>query len=714
VSIPVKNARCELCGMLATSSVKDEHGVTHHYCEHHTPRDAEARGAPNGAHGEHGRAVGGAKGYDKHAGHSVAMFRDRFFVSLALTVPVVLYGGILKTLFGFEAPAFPGSDLVPPVFSTVVFFYGGLVFLRGAVTELRFRLPGMMTLISLAISVAFVYSIVAQLLLRGETLFWELTTLITVMLFGHWMEMRSVGRAQGALQELAKLLPDEAERIGDGGTERVAVSELRVGDLVLVRPGAKVPADGEVAEGESSVNEAMITGESRPVTKAKGSAVIAGTVNGEGSLRVKVTKVGEQTALAGIMRLVADAQASRSRAQVLADRAAFLLTVVAIATGALTFAGWLLIGRGLAFSIERTVAVLVIACPHALGLAIPLVVAISTSLSARNGILVRDREALEAARAIDVVLFDKTGTLTKGEHGVTRVTSFGRLPENDLLAIAASAEAESEHIIGRAIVSEAEKRRLSLRRVARFSAAPGKGVRGDVDGNRVEVGNRAYFGDRIATSIPQEVSAAESAGQTAVFVSLDGELAGAIALADQPRAESKEAVVQLRELGIRVAMVTGDAKAVADAVAKELGIEEVFAEVLPERKAEKVKELQRDGSRVAMVGDGVNDAPALAQADIGIAIGAGTDVAIESAGIILVRNDPRDVVKTVTLSRATYGKMVQNLFWAAGYNVVAIPLAAGVLAPQGIILAPAFGAVLMSASTVIVAANAQLLRGLKL
>jgi Cu2+-exporting ATPase len=700
--------------MLATASVKDEHGVTHNYCEHHAPRQAPARAARHEAHAEHGRAAAGAKRYDKHAGHSVAMFRDRFFVSLALTLPVVLYGGILKTLFGFEAPAFPGSDLVPPVFSTVVFFYGGLVFLRGAVTELRFRLPGMMTLISLAISVAFVYSIVSQLFLGGETLFWELTTLITVMLFGHWMEMRSVGRAQGALQELAKLLPDEAERISDSGTERVAVSDLRVGDVVLVRPGAKVPADGEVAEGESSVNEAMITGESRPVDKAKGSAVIAGTVNGEGSLRVKVTKVGEETALAGIMRLVADAQASRSRAQVLADRAAFLLTVVAIVTGVLTFVGWLLAGRGLAFGIERTVAVLVIACPHALGLAIPLVVAISTSLSARNGILVRDRQALEAARAIDVVLFDKTGTLTKGEHGVTRVISFGRLPDNDLLAIAASAEAESEHIIGRAIVAEAEKRRLPLGRVARFSAAPGKGVRGDVDGKRVEVGNRAYFGDKVPDAVPDEARAAESAGQTVVFVSVDSELTGAIALADQPRAESKEAVARLRELGIRVAMVTGDAKAVADSVASEIGIEEVFAEVLPELKAEKVKELQRDGSRVAMVGDGVNDAPALTQADIGIAIGAGTDVAIESAGIILVRNDPRDVVKTVKLSRATYGKMVQNLFWAAGYNVVAIPLAAGVLAGQGILLAPAFGAVLMSASTVIVAANAQLLRGLEL
>src|SRR5437870_5550963 len=544
------------------------------------------------------------------------MFRDRFYVSLVLTIPVVLYSGILRTLFEIEPPAFPGSDLVPLVISTFVFFYGGLVFLRGAASELAARLPGMMTLISLAITVAFVYSIVSQVLFGGDTLFWERTTLITVMLLGHWLEMRSTDRAQGALRELAKLLPDEAERITDGGTERVVLSELRERDLVLVRPGARVPADGEVSEGASAVNESMITGESRPVEKAVGAKVIAGTVNGDGSLKVKVTAIGERTALAGIMRLVAEAQASRSRAQVLADRAASLLTFVAITAGVITFTAWIAVGRGLGFSIERTVAVLVIACPHALGLAVPLVVAISTSISARNGLLVRDRKALEAARAIDVVLFDKTGTLTRGEP--------------------------------------------------------------------------------------------------VVFVATRCAVVGAISLADEIRHESKEAVAQLRRLGMRVAMVTGDNRAVADGVAKDLGIEEVFAEVLPEDKAEIVKKLQRDGSRVAMVGDGVNDAPALTQADLGIAIGAGTDVAIQSAGIILVRNDPRDVVKIIRLSRATYSKMIQNLLWAAGYNVVAIPLAAGVLASQGILLAPAVGAIFMSASTIIVAANAQLLRGLKL
>ncbi|OLC53003.1 MAG: copper-translocating P-type ATPase [Chloroflexi bacterium 13_1_40CM_4_68_4] len=641
------------------------------------------------------------------------MFRDRFFVSLGLTIPVVLYSGILRTLFGFEPPAFPGSGLIPLVVSTFVFFYGGLVFLRGAVSELAARLPGMMTLISLAITVAFVYSVISQVVFGGDTLFWELTTLITVMLLGHWLEMRSVSRAQGALQELAKLLPDDAERIRDGGTERVSLSELREGDLVLVRPGARIPADGEVVEGASSVNESMITGESRPVEKVVDAKVIAGTVNGDGSLKVKVTAIGESTALAGIMRLVAEAQASRSRAQILADRAAFLLTVVAISVGLITFVVWIAVGKSLGFSVERTVAVLVIACPHALGLAIPLVVAISTTIAARNGLLVRDRRALEAARAIDVVLFDKTGTLTRGEAVVRQVIPLDGIDERDLLDLAASVEAESEHAFSRAIVAKARQSGLSPRRVDRFSAVPGKGVRAEIAGELVEVGNRGYFAGRLDGGVSLRVKEAEVA-ETVVFVARRGAIVGAISLADEIRPESKEAIAELHRLGARVAMVTGDSRAVADGVAKELGIAEVFAEVLPEHKAEKVKELQRDGSRVAMVGDGVNDAPALTQADVGIAIGAGTDVAIQSAGIILVRNDPRDVVKVIRLSRATYSKMIQNLFWAAGYNVVAIPLAAGVLASQGILLAPAVGAVLMSASTIIVAANAQLLRGLKL
>ena len=641
------------------------------------------------------------------------MFRDRFYVSLVLTIPVVLYSGILRTLFGFEPPAFAGSDLVPLVISTFVFFYGGLVFLRGAVSELAARLPGMMTLISLAITVAFVYSVVSQIVFGGDTLFWELTTLITVMLLGHWLEMRSVSRAEGALQELAKLLPDDAERIRDGGTETVSLSDLREGDLVLVRPGARVPVDGEVIEGASAVNESMITGESRPVEKVSGAKMVAGTVNGDGSLEVTVTAIGESTALAGIMRLVAEAQASRSRAQILADRAASLLTFVAITAGVVTFVAWIAVGRGLGFSIERTVAVLVIACPHALGLAIPLVVAISTSISARSGLLVRDRRALEAARAVDVVLFDKTGTLTRGEPAVHEVISLNGVSERDLLTLAASVEAESEHALSRAIVAKAKDAGLSRRKVDRFSAVPGKGVRGEIEGELEEVGNRGYFPGKLDGNVSEKVKRAEEA-ETVVFVARHGEVVGAISLSDEIRPESREAVAELRRLGVRVAMVTGDNHAVAHAVAKELGIDEVFAEVLPEHKANKVRELQRDGSRVAMVGDGVNDAPALTQADVGIAIGAGTDVAIQSAGVILVRNDPRDVVKIIRLSRATYSKMIQNLFWAAGYNVVAIPLAAGLLASQGILLAPAVGAIFMSASTIIVAANAQLLRGLKL
>jgi Cu2+-exporting ATPase len=640
------------------------------------------------------------------------MFRDRFYVSLVLTIPVVLYSGILRTLFGFEPPAFPGSNFVPLAISTFVFFYGGLVFLRGAVSELAARLPGMMTLISLAITVAFVYSVISQVVFGGDTLYWELTTLITVMLLGHWLEMRSIDRAQDALQELAKLLPDDAERIRDGGTEHVSLSEVREGDLVLVRPGARVPADGEVIEGASSVNESMITGESRPVEKAVGAKVIAGTVNGDGSLKIKVTAIGESTALAGIMRLVAEAQASRSRAQVLADRAASLLTVVAISVGLITFVAWIAVGKSLGFSIERTVAVLVIACPHALGLAIPLVVAISTTIAAGNGLLVRDRRALEAARAIDVVLFDKTGTLTRGEPAVREVISLDGASERDLLTLAASVEAESEHALSRAIVAKAKEAGLLPRRVDRFAAVPGKGVRGEIEGELVEVGNRGYFAGKLDGNVSEKVKRAEAA-ETVVFVARRGQIVGAISLADEIRPESKEAIAELRRLGVRVAMVTGDNQAVADAVAKDIGIEEVFAEIMPEHKAEIVKKLQRDGSRVAMVGDGVNDAPALTQADVGIAIGAGTDVAIQSAGIILVRNDPRDVVKIIRLSRATYAKMIQNLFWAAGYNVVAIPLAAGVLASQGILLAPAVGAIFMSASTIIVAVNAQLLRGLK-
>lgn len=652
------------------------------------------------------------------------MFRDKFWVSLLLTIPVVLYSPMIQDFLNFSMPAFPGSNWIPFVFGSVIFFSGGMVFLQSALGELRARLPGMMTLIALAITAAYTYSLAVTFGLEGTEFFWELATLITIMLLGHWLEMRSVSAAQGALGELAKLLPDTAERvrrseIGDrrSATEQVYVSELRIGDQVLVRPGAKVPADGEIAEGRSSLNESMLTGESKPVSKTIGDAVIAGTVNGDGAVTVTVTKIGADTALAGIMRLVAEAQASRSRAQILADKAAMYLTFVALLAGGGSFAYWLAAGAGTAFALERLVTVLVIACPHALGLAVPLVTSISTSLSARNGILVRQRMALEAARNIDVVLFDKTGTLTTGEFGVTNVWSAGEEHEETVLELAAAVDAKSQHPIGHAIVAESSKHGHASQQASDVTALPGRGIEGQIGKRTITVGGPQLLADRkveLTEKLERSIKEAEVRGETVVVV-LDGSTAlGAIALADQIRTESKEAVSALQQAGVRVAMVTGDAEDVAQSVAKQLGIEEVFARVLPDQKVEKVKALQTDGSKVLFVGDGVNDAPALTQADVGVAIGAGTDVAIESAGIILVRNDPRDISRIVTLSRATYAKMVQNLLWATGYNVVAIPLAAGVLASSGILLAPALGAVLMSLSTVVVATNAQFLRRLQL
>ena len=677
------------------------------------------------AHGEH--AVHGGPG--RHAGHDINVLRKRFWVTLILTIPVVVYSAGIQRLLHFTAPRFPGSEYVPALLGTFIFFYGGIFFIKGAAGELRNRLPGMMTLISLAIMVAFVFSLTVTLrLLAGEPLYWELSTLITVMLLGHWMEMRAVGRATGALQELAKLMPDEAERIKDGGTEVVPVHELRPGDLVLVRPGAKIPADGEVVEGESNVNEAMITGESRPVGKSPGMQVIAGTVNGEGSLRVRVTKTGDETALAGIMRLVAEAQSSRSMAQNLADRAAYWLTLIAIGVGAITFIVWTLSTRPESFALERTVTVLVIACPHALGLAIPLVIAISTTLAARNGLLVRDRLALETARNLDVVVFDKTGTLTKGEFGVVGIHSSSAkatadeavgMDEDQALALAAAVEHDSEHFLAKAIVRAAEERGLKLPEVQDFKALPGRGVEAKVDGRTVQVG-----GPRLLESLGLEVQKErrqserpDPSGQsdkTIVYLVVEGKVQATIELADVIRPESREAVNELKAMGIEVAMMTGDSEDVARSVAGELGITEYYANILPEDKEKRIREIREQGRRVAMVGDGVNDAPALASADVGIAIGAGTDVAIEAGGIILVRNDPRDVVRIVRLSKASYRKMVQNLLWATGYNVIAIPAAAGVFASYGIILPPALGAVFMSASTVIVAANAQLLRRLRL
>jgi Cu2+-exporting ATPase len=641
------------------------------------------------------------------------MFRDRFWWSLALTLPTLVWGELLQEWLGYAAPVFPGSGLIPPVFGTLVFLYGGRVFVQGAVRELKDRLPGMMTLISLAISVAFLFSLAVTLGFPGSPLWWELATLVTIMLLGHWIEMRSISQAHGALKELAKLMPNTAVRVRGDETEEVPLDALRDGDVVLIRPGDSVPADGTVVRGESSVNEAMITGESRPVRMGEGDEVIAGTVNGEGSLRVEVTGTGDQTALAGIMRMVEQAQQSRSRAQALADRAAFWLTVVAVGAGGLTLAAWLILGATGQFAIQRVVTVLVIACPHALGLAIPLVIAISTTIGARNGLLVRDRRGLEEARKLDAVVFDKTGTLTRGEFRVVGVETAGDLSEDEALRLAAAVERDSEHTIARGIVRSAEERELSVPTSSDFENIPGHGVRATVEERTLHMGGPAMLRKldvEPGSALKEFEERAAGRGQAVVYlVEADNALA-AFAVADAIREESREAIRALREAGIEVVMLTGDARAVAEAVAEELEIDTVFAEVLPDQKAEKVKELQAQGKRVAMVGDGVNDAPALVTADVGVAIGAGTDVAVESGDVVLVRSDPRDVPRIVRLSKATYRKMIQNLWWAAGYNILAIPLAAGALYSWGIVLHPAVGAILMSMSTVIVAANAQLLR----
>ncbi len=650
--------------------------------------------------------------FNKHKGHSTNVFRAKFWVSLVLSIPVVLYSDVVQELLRFEAPVFPGSEYVPFALSSVIFFYGGWVFIASAFRELKAKLPGMMTLIALAISVAYVYSVFAVLFGGGETLFWELATLITIMLLGHWLEMRAVSGAQSALKELSKLLPDEAEVLRSGKIEIIPLSELEKGDVVLVKPGGRIPADGVVADGVSDVNESVATGESKPVPKKTGDAVIAGTTNGDGSLRITVTKIGDETFLAGVMRLVAEAQSSKSRLQMLSDRAAYYLTIIAVVTGGATLATWLALADP-AFAINRMVAVLVIACPHALGLAIPLVASISTTKAARNGFLVKQRLALEAARSVDVVLFDKTGTLTKGEFGIDRIVPSVEGNELEVLTYAASVNSHSEHPLANAVVEEAKKRNAGMLEAKNFQRIPGKGVRADIGGVEVLVGSVSLaedYGLMLSGRMKTETDALAQQGKTINVVMKGGAVLGAIALADVIREESREAIKTLRDMGVKTAMITGDAPQVAKWVAEELGIDEYFAKVLPDQKSEKVKLLQSKGQKVAMVGDGVNDAPALAQADLGIAIGAGTNVAIESAGIILVRNDPRDIAKVIRLSKLTYTKMIQNLFWATGYNVIAIPLAAGVLAFKGILLEPALAALFMSLSTIIVAANAMLLR----
>jgi len=702
----------------------EEHGG-HMPAEHPGSGEHDAgHGEPHGGehpttHGEHaGSHAEHPAGHDRHAGHSVAMFRDRFWLSLALTLPTIIWSDMVQMWFGYSAPEFPGSEYIPALFGTIVFLYGGQPFLKGAVSELRDRLPGMMTLISLAISVAFGFSLAVTLGVPGGDLWWELATLVTIMLLGHWIEMRSIAQAQGALKELAKLLPDRAVRLlPNGDTEEVEVSALREGDTLLVRPGARVPADGEVAEGSSSVDESMITGESRLVKKEPAAKVIAGTVNGDGSLRVRVTGTGENTALAGIMRLVASAQASRSRAQDLADRAARLLTFVAIASAIVTALAWSAFGAEWTYTTERAVTVLVIACPHALGLAIPLVIAICTTLGARHGLIVRDRRGLEEARLIDTVVFDKTGTLTLAEHRVVEVVPAPGMTLADVLRLAAAVERDSEHPVARAILLRAAEEGIEVPRASKFVATPGRGVEAVVEGRQLAVGGPALLEERgleVPEPLREAAERSASAGRSVVYLADANGVGALFAIADAIRPESREAIERLHAAGIEVAMITGDAQAVANAVAAELGIDRVLAEVLPADKAAEIEKLQAEGKRVAMVGDGVNDAPALVVADVGIAIGAGTEVAVEAGDIVLIRSDPRDVPAIISLSKSSYRKMVQNLWWAAGYNIIAIPAAAGLLVGWGIVLSPAVGAVLMSASTVIVAANAQLLRRWKM
>ena len=664
-----------------------------------------------------GHKMAGTQGsHDRHAGHSVAMFRDRFWLSFAFTIPVLFWSADIQHWLGYVAPSFPGSKLIPAIFGTLVFLYGGLVFIRAARGELADRRPGMMTLISLAIIVAFGTSLAATFGLFEIDVWWELASLITIMVLGHWLEMRAISQARGALNALAALLPDRAERVIGSETQSVPLSELSVGDIVIVRPGTRVPADGVVVEGAADVDESMITGESTAVPKRVGARVIAGTVSGGGSLRVRVAAIGDQTALSGIMRLVASAQASGSRTQAVADRAAALLFYVAVVSGALTFTYWWLAGDK-EHALIRTATVLIIACPHALGLAIPLVIAIATSLGAQNGLLVKNRLALERARTLDTVIFDKTGTLTRGAPGVSAVAAAPGVTEADLIAQAAAVEATSEHPLGGAIIAEAKRRGVPQLAATDFKSLPGRGAQALVQGEPVSIGGARLLTESSLTAPPEvndlaTVWAAD--GKTVLYVVARGRLLGAFAVEDEIRGESSEAVTELHRLGVRVAMITGDSKTVAESVARRIGIDDVAAEVLPADKAMAVRRFMADGKKVAMVGDGVNDAPALATADVGIAIGAGTDVAIESAGIVLVRSDPRDVVGAIELSRASYRKMLQNLVWATAYNVLAIPIAAGVLVHWGLDLPMSVGAVAMSASTIIVAANAQLLRGLKL
>ncbi len=652
-----------------------------------------------------------AKPEEKHEAHShhehmMMDYKRRFFVSLILTIPILALSPTVQDVLRYSI-RFPGDFYVLFALSSIVFFYGGYPFFKGFAEEMRKRMPGMMTLIAIAISVAYVYSTAVVFGLKGKVFFWELATLIDVMLLGHWIEMKSVLGASKALEELVKIMPSTAHVVKDGEIVEVPVEELKPGDRVLVRPGEKIPADGVVVEGESFVDESMLTGESKPVSKRAGDEVIGGSINGDGSLVIEVKRTGKDTYLSQVIELVRQAQESKSRTQDLANKAAFYLTIIALTAGTLTFATWLYLNSPLEFAIERAVTVMVISCPHALGLAVPLVVAVSTALAAKNGLLIRDRQAFERAKDIEAVVFDKTGTLTEGKFGVTDVVAF-KESEEDVLRISASLEMNSEHPIARGIVEEAKKRGIELREVKNFRAIPGKGIEGEVDGEVYKVVSPGYLKELGIEPLEEAMRLAEQ-GKTVVYLLKGEEVLGAIALADTIKPESREAIAKLKEMGIKCMMLTGDNSKVAKWVAEELGLDEFFAEVLPHEKAEVIKKVQEKYT-VAMVGDGINDAPALAQADVGIAIGAGTDVAIETADVILVRSDPRDVVSIIELSKKTYKKMVQNLIWATGYNSVAIPLAAGVAYSAGILLSPAMGAALMSLSTVIVAINARLLK----
>ena len=662
-----------------------------------TPIQPMHRGSDSGSH---------HTGYGSHV-HDREDFKKRFIISTIFTIPILLLSPVIQSFLGFRFD-FPGSMYIHLALASFVYFYGGYPFLRGIFRELRAHTPGMMTLIAVAISVAYFYSAAIVFGLKGEGFFWELATLIDIMLLGHWIEMKSVLGASRALEELVKIMPQDAHLLKDNGTLPVKVEDLRPGDRVLVKPGEKVPVDGVIVEGSSNMNESLLTGESKPVSKHPGDKVIGGAINGEGSVVVEVNKTGKETYLNQVITLVRQAQESKSRAQDLANRAALYLVVIALGVGAITFVGWLVLGQELGFAIERAATVMVIACPHALGLAVPLVVAVSTALAAKSGLLIRERQAFERAKDLQAIVFDKTGTLTEGTFGVTDILPLGQLSESEVLQMAATLEANSEHPIARGIVKSAADKHLELVPTENFHAIPGKGVEALVEGRNLKLVSPRYLKENHIEVEDQRIETITRQGKTVVFLLKDERPVGALALADIIRNESREAVSRLKSMGIKCMMLTGDNRFVAQWVAEEIGLDEYFSEVLPHEKADKIKEIQKRYT-VAMVGDGINDAPALVQADVGIAIGAGTDVAVESADIVLVRSDPRDVADIIGLSKKTYAKMFQNLVWATGYNIFAIPLAAGVLFGYGIILTPAMGAVLMSASTIIVSINAKLL-----